>query len=76
MKHICDTKRDYIDCLGIMMQGDVIYCSEELWKEITEVRQPYFLPPWDMNEFPEKTEGWIEFQKAMDKNPEYYLCKY
>jgi hypothetical protein len=33
----------------------------------------YFLPPWNMNEHPEKTEGWIAFQKAMKDDPEYYL---
>lgn len=22
-------------------------------------------PPWNINEHPEKTEGWIEFQKMM-----------
>jgi hypothetical protein len=32
----------------------------------------FFPPPWNMNEHPEKTEGWIEFQKAMKKDPEYY----
>jgi hypothetical protein len=32
----------------------------------------YFPPPWNPNEFPEKTEGWIEFQKYMRKEPEYY----
>jgi hypothetical protein len=33
----------------------------------------YFPPPWDISDHPEKTEGWIEFQKQMRKNPEYYL---
>lgn len=35
----------------------------------------YFPPPWDFTKFPEKTEGWVEFQKEMQKHPEYYLCK-
>ncbi len=33
---------------------------------------PFFPPPWNINEHPEKTEGWIEFQKELRKNPEYY----
>lgn len=33
----------------------------------------FFPPPWNIYEFPEKTEGWIEFQKYMKKDPEYYL---
>ena len=32
----------------------------------------FFPPPWDMYKYPEKTEGWIEFQKAMKKEPLYY----
>lgn len=34
MKHICETMRDYIDAMTTSMQGDVILCSEELWKQI------------------------------------------
>lgn len=33
----------------------------------------FFPPPWNMYEHPEKTEGWIEFQKAIRKDPKYYL---
>lgn len=32
----------------------------------------FFPPPWNIDEHPEKTEGWIEFQKAMRKDPNYY----
>ena len=32
----------------------------------------FFPPPWDIYEHPEKTIGWIEFQKALKKDPEYY----
>jgi hypothetical protein len=32
----------------------------------------FFPPPWNFYEHPEKTEGWIEFQKHMRKDPEYY----
>ena len=35
-----------------------------------------FPPPWNFYENPEKTEGWIEFQKEMKKHPEYYLMEY
>ena len=33
----------------------------------------YFPPPWNMHENPEKTEGWIEFQRCMRKDPKHYL---
>ena len=33
----------------------------------------YFPPPWNPDEFPDKTEGWLEFQKAMKEDPRYYL---
>lgn len=33
----------------------------------------YYPPPWNINENQQKTEGWIEFQKAQAKEPEYYL---
>ncbi len=33
----------------------------------------FFPPPWNIFEYPEKTEGWIEFQKAMREDPKYYL---
>lgn len=36
----------------------------------------YFPPPWRMDENPEKTEGWIEFQKALTKDPKYYLSHF
>jgi len=30
-------------------------------------------PPWNINEHPEKTEGWIEFQKMMRSDNEHSL---
>ena len=39
----------------------------------TAIGEDYFPPPWDFVEFPEKTQGWIEFQKEFIKHPEYYL---
>jgi len=35
--------------------------------------ETFFPPPWNVSEHPEKTEGWIEFQKAMRASPNYYL---
>jgi hypothetical protein len=32
-------------------------------------------PPWNMYDHPEKTEGWIEYQKEMRKDPDYYNFK-
>ena len=36
--------------------------------------ESYYPPPWNINENQQKTEGWIEFQKAQAKEPEFYLC--
>lgn len=32
----------------------------------------FFPPPWNINDYPEKTLGWIEFQKAMRADPQIY----
>lgn len=37
-----------------------------------EIEYNIFPPPWDFVKYPEKTEGWIEFQKEFLKHPEYY----
>lgn len=34
----------------------------------------YFPPPWNLTEYPEKTEGWIAFQEEQRKDPKYYGC--
>lgn len=34
----------------------------------------YFPPPWNSNEHPEKTKGWIAFQEEQRKDPKYYGC--
>lgn len=39
---------------------------------LIEISEGLFPPPWNMNEHPEKTEGWIEFQKAMRQDPKFY----
>jgi hypothetical protein len=46
MKHICDTRRDYIDAMTTSMQGDIIYCTEKLWNELFKSR-PERLSPED-----------------------------
>lgn len=33
----------------------------------------YFPPPWSPSKFLERTIGWLEFQRAMKIDPEYYL---
>jgi len=33
----------------------------------------FFPPPWNFYDYPEKTEGWIAFQREMRKDPQYYL---
>lgn len=35
----------------------------------------FFPPPWNVNDHPEKTEGWIAFQKAIRNNPDYYRMR-
>ena len=48
MKHICETIRDYIDAMNTSMQGDTIFCTEELWNQIHYVKsQPERLNPED-----------------------------
>ena len=38
-----------------------------------DLNDGFFPPPWNIFDHPEKTEGWIEFQKEMKKDPDYYL---
>jgi hypothetical protein len=47
------------------------YQPERLNPEALE--EGFFPPPWNFYEHPEKTEGWIEFQREMRKDPKYYL---
>lgn len=32
----------------------------------------YHPPPWNPHEYPERTIGWLEFQKCLKENPEAY----
>jgi hypothetical protein len=83
MYHICETIRDYEDAMLTSMEGDKIYCSCKLWTQVMKsqperlnpkaLEEGFFPPPWDIYEHPEKTEGWIEFQREMRKDPKYYL---
>lgn len=36
----------------------------------------FFPPPWNCYENPERTQGWIEFQKEMRKDPNFYLKQF
>lgn len=38
--------------------------------------ESYFPPPWNSIEHPEKTQGWIEFQKELRNDPNYYLSEF
>lgn len=37
------------------------------------LEEGFFPPPWNIYDHPEKTKGWIEFQRALRKDPKYYL---
>ena len=39
--------------------------NEYIPKSLSE-KDGYFPPPWNSREYPEKTEGWIAFQKWME----------
>lgn len=46
------------------------------FEELEIVQDTVFTPPWNIIENPEKTEGWIEFQKTFMKNPHFFWNKY
>ena len=54
-------KKMFDDCLDDKYRADI---------------DGYFPPPWDFYQYPEKTEGWIEFQRAMREDPNYYSRKW
>lgn len=39
---------------------------------MSKTLEDLFPPPWDMCRFPEKTEGWLDFQREARKSPQYY----
>jgi hypothetical protein len=50
-----------------------IDCSVEEFRNNLKIDEFFFPPPWDIDEYPEKTDGWLTFQWHMKQNPEYYL---
>lgn len=46
--------------------------SKHFYWNSTDKDEAFFPPPWNMLEYPEKTEGWMQFQREMRKFPEYY----
>ncbi len=52
---------------------DLINDLEKFKPKSLNPEDGYFPPPWNINDFPEKTLGWLEFQKEMKENPRYYL---
>lgn len=61
------------NCLSILAhQLEALRCKF-LNERPCNIEQDGFLPPpWNFVEYPEKTEGWVEFQKEARKHPEYY----
>jgi hypothetical protein len=57
------------------MNGYVLceQCYEKYYSKKNLNSEGYFPPPWNVLDHPEKTKGWIEFQKALRKDPNYYL---
>lgn len=37
-----------------------------------KINEGYYPPPWNIEENPEKTKGWIAFQELMRNDPDYY----
>ncbi len=52
--------------------GNEFYCQPERLNP-EDLKEGFFPPPWNFYEHPEKTEGWIEFQREMRKDAKYYL---
>lgn len=87
MEYICNTIEEANRALSDYKsgRGDIFICSDEVFEYL--IKQPerskredldkkfesFFPPPWNINEHPEKTKGWIEFQREMRKDPKYYL---
>lgn len=68
--------RNY-ECGNVIKENEM-FCKSCLAKYQKKelIMEGYFPPPWNPNEFPEKTEGWIEFQKYLREDPEYYLMNF
>lgn len=76
MKYKCECEK-----CGNMLEREGLYCfsCEECFSNQPErlsektLEDGFYPPPWNIYEHPEKTEGWIEFQRAVRKDPKYYL---
>ena len=67
-------ENDYLEFGRTMI--DIIrknWCPERSKREDRYIGG-YFPPPWNPNEHPEKTAGWIAFQEEQRKDPKYYGC--
>lgn len=56
----------------ILIRDLILNSASTVQSGLIEISEGLFPPPWNMNEHPEKTEGWIEFQKAMRQDPKFY----
>lgn len=66
-RHTCN-QDEYIN-----LEDPILILGKRRGEEIMNLyMKGFYPPPWNINEHPEKTEGWIEFQKEMRKDPEYY----
>jgi|HubBroStandDraft_4_1064222.scaffolds.fasta_scaffold421194_1 hypothetical protein len=63
-----EPKNTHLDPNKLLLQ------PERLNPEAINVFESFFPPPWNINEYPEKTIGWIEYQREMRKDPKYYGC--
>lgn len=63
MEYICETMKDYIDAMNTSMQGDSIFCTEELWNQIMRSRPERLSPEGTIPKV-----DWFNFngQKTMD----------
>lgn len=76
----CDWKEDkqlwYCDLCNVYWTTDyeLVDNQPERSKREDYYIGGYFPPPWNPNEHPEKTKGWIAFQEEQRKDPKYYGC--
>lgn len=69
------TSEEVLKLSNIKKIDDCIYyppCQPERSKR-EDLNNGFFPPPWNAYDHPEKTEGWLEFQREMKKDPKYYL---
>jgi hypothetical protein len=80
--HVCSLEKRWKDEDEIFWINDSSIFIPEYWMPLPiqperskreDPNNGFFPPPWNPNEHPEKTEGWLEFQREMKKYPKYYL---